>query len=264
MASPWVNPREKDYWAEKSFPHEPGWYEHKSRSRLGGGQDGSPALRFYVPTALERIDRFFTYLATGGIQKIGNLVVSQLAQVAKGAVAARYRELAAGQVRSPIGKLSFRMGKDVGAENPARLPRSEVSGYTQLANAVRVKALGGNRHLVHIDGGQTHMDAKKRWPQGVPLPLLAWWIENSTPTLMPVTTRMAAYLRMLREGRGGYKGGTGRHIPNRPTGKYIVVVRPDRPVWRWVIARLTSKGMQMETTDYVARRIAIVRAQYKL
>ena len=263
MSSPWVNPREAKYWGEKAFSKTPGWHS---------GHRGGMAIDFYVPTALERIDRFFTYLANGGLAKIGNLACAQMAQVVRGAVAARYRELAGAQTRSPIGKLSFEKGKDTGEVNPARLPRSDVSGYTQLASAIQTKALGGNTHSVHIDGSQTHMDAKKApFTSGVPLRLLAFWIENSTPTLLPVTLRMAVYLRMLREGRGGYKAagfmntsGRRAHLPDKFTGKYIVVVRPSRPVWSWVVARMMSHGAQTQVTGYVKRQIEIVKGRYRL
>lgn len=261
MSSPWTNPREASYWAEKAY--------HKAHpgSFYTGTRDGLK-VDIYIPKAIERIDRFFAYLASGGLAKIGGLAVFQLAKVAQGAVATRYRELASGQTRSLIGKLSFEKGKEDGG-TPARFPRSEVSGFTQLANAIRCyKAGPPNTFLVDVDDSQTHMDPKKRYPAGVPLRLLAWWIENKTPSIIPVTTRMAVYLHLLREGRGGYgTRKTGRRVSdaaNKPTGRYIVILPKDRPVWTWVVARLLSHGAQTQAVRLVRQEIERTKKQFGL
>jgi len=260
MASSTINPREASYWAERAHHKaHPGFYYT--------GHRGGLQIDIYVPKAIERIDRFFTHLANGGLAKIGGLAVYQLAQVARGAVATRYRELAAGQARSPIGRLSFEKGKEEGG-TPARFPRSEVSGFTQLANAIECKKVATNVFSVHVDDTQTHMDAKKKYPAGVPLRLLAWWIENKTPSMIPVTTRMAAYLRLLREGKGGYgTRKTNRRISdsaNKPTGQYIVIFPRDRPVWSWVAARLMSHGVQVGVTGFVKQEIERTKKQFGL
>jgi hypothetical protein len=159
----------------------------------------------------------------------------------RSSVARRYRSFT--ESPSGISLAALTRGKRYGplSGRPSRRPLAAESVMQRLANAVVITPIPGGRkrgqYRIHIDPKARHPHGSLRHKRGVPLGLIAFMQESRRPVAMQQTHLMRAYMIMLREGRGGY--GTpkkGKAITrNFPTGKTLVIVPPDRPVWSHVI-----------------------------
>ena len=107
--------------------------------------------------------------------------------------------------------------------------------------------MGKSSFRVHVAQSAKHPHASAKFPQGVPLWLIAYMQESRRPVAMSMTHLMRAYIIMMREGRGGYgTRKTKRFIRrNFSTGTSFVVTPPDRPVWSYVIERRLPKLLKL-------------------
>ena len=136
-------------------------------------------------------------------------------------------------------------GKEYGpvSGRPSRRPLGAESIMSRLSSNVTLTSTSFRRmplHRIQIDPKAKHPHGSLMHPRGVPLAFLAYMQESRTPSAMPVTHLMRTYLRIIREGRGGY--GTRKRTKrastwqrNFPTGRMIVIIPPHRPVWSYVI-----------------------------
>ena len=138
-----------------------------------------------------------------------------------------------GTAPTPFHTLVTTSGKKKGSVRPARAPRAPTSpNLALLQNAVRSRMVSRFNHRVEIAPWARHPDARLRDPGGIPLSLLAHWIENPTPVVITMTLRMLAYFRAISnpKRRTGIRGG--HVIPNRRLNGAIIYTPRNRPVWR--------------------------------
>lgn len=216
--------------------------------------DGIEGLRLF----LESVSR------GQGVQD-QRIILSQLAGKIADAIRAAYR-----QYSSSPGGLSMAMleaGKEKGAVRYARPGQSPTNVFDLLASNVGVMQDGRDGYRIELNpaaiypGPSGPRRGGQAYPMGIPLGLLAYWIENATPYVDVETWRSRAYKIMVKEGRGGY--GTRRskrpHLPDKPTGYVRVITPPQRPVWKLVAMQLEAliKQYYIPQLGEAWRRIAL-------
>lgn len=192
-----------------------------------------PQISFYQ----QGLDNFESYIKTlrrGGLKRIGDLTVQNLAHKIAEMVSARYKDVARrSNTDQAWAQRATAVGKEAGQTNPARLPQPSGWGVIdQLAKLVEVAPIGGGRYKVQVAPGQTFAYQSHRGPISH---LMADWIENPRPMVILDTHRAMVYRIMMQEGRGGY--GTRKRPPNQPNmqrGAGYIHIPPERPVWKKV------------------------------
>lgn len=208
---------------------------------------------------------FFRDLADGKIKNTINQATRHLAQLINNQVKGQYYSLA----KPPTGvELSvMQRGKESGplSGRPAKYPIGSSSIMSVLGSNVVTLAEGKAAYRIQIDPAVLLNQAKKTkiadYSAGVPLGLIAWWIENRRGATVPVTWLMEVYQRILREGRGGYETRKmDRPIKTNPLrGGTIAMFPPDLPVWRYVLDRL-EKTAQVVAKDIAQQLQAVGKA----
>lgn len=194
---------------------------------------------------------FLRYVQRGDFRKEHSRAAYTLAR----GIAALVREEYRSQSTRPYGfqRASMLQGKDAGLSGPARPGRPATSSLTLLSRSVVVTKLRTG-YRIEIDSAASHPDPSSRFPQGVPLKLLAHWLENPTPSIVPVTLRMIGYQRRVRAGQAGPgKRRRPMNMPDRPTGHTIVLNRKRYPVWENVAGKL--QGLEPFYTDDLRKRM---------
>lgn len=177
---------------------------------------------------------------------------AELAKVAAQKVRAKYlSEAAMAGSRSSIGQMSAQLGKREGSVtlNPARAPHAPGASLTALSRFVRVSKFsfagltGGGpgakmgSYAVHIDPVGRLRRATKRYPDGIPAGLMAYWLENPTTSTIKETRSMLAYTMVIRRGKRGFgtkpKPGSHPMPAGYPVNAKTIVITPRaHPVWR--------------------------------
>lgn len=193
---------------------------------------------------LKGLIRFLKNVRTGKIHQSEKQLRWNMAQGVAGLVRRKYRTYESEP--SPTERMAIESGKDQGAVRGPRQPRSPINIFALLAASVIARKEGADQYLVEIDRGATHPDASTHrpggnsYPGGIPLGLMAYWIEYPKPYSFKITLRQLGYLHAVREGRAGPgRNKTGRHIdPNKATAYTYVFAPPQRPVWQAVVKEL--------------------------
>jgi len=146
-------------------------------------------------------------------------------------------------------RATIQAGKERGAVRSSRMPREPINIFNELAKHIVIIPEGPTTFNIKVSGLQSLPDASgprpggHTFPGGVPLSLLAHWIENPRPITIRMSLRQLGYLHAVREGRGGL--GTrsrsqrgGGHLPDKKTQYVYIIQHPDRPVWRLMVAEL--------------------------
>ena len=183
--------------------------------------------------SLEGFANFLAEVRTGLVQQTMKQETWNLAQKAGKLVRQRYRSYKWRPSTHLPGPHPTLAGKRKGAVRPPRKPRSfHNPPLDMLARAVEVKRMSRG-YTVRIDPKARHPDARLHFGRrGAPLSLVAYWVENPKPYIVPVTLRMLAYLKTVRLGKKTYGSRRKKgHLPDKRTRYYFSVVPPDRPVW---------------------------------
>lgn len=132
------------------------------------------------------------------------------------------------------------LGKRSGAELPARTPHPHQNIGELLSKHIACFPRGQSSYTIAVQAGRTYGGAKKTsigsYPRGVPLGLLAYWVENGHDVVWKMTPRMIAYLTdAINKNRRGYGSRAKRGpIQNNAwtSGKMIRFSYPRLPVWK--------------------------------
>uniref|UniRef100_A0A6M3XZC7 Uncharacterized protein n=1 Tax=viral metagenome TaxID=1070528 RepID=A0A6M3XZC7_9ZZZZ len=212
--------------------------------------------------AFTKYVEYIKALQGGELKKANSVAARGVASRIKDIVAQKYRTYR--EQPYGLGRTAILRGKDKG-HWPERPGRSITSTMSLLANNVVVVPVMGEGYRIQIRDGVFHPDPKPGYPEGVPLQLMASWIENAHPVEIPMTLRMMVYLKLLREGKGGF----GTKTTGRSLGKTgdmevgsLVFTPPQRPVWRAVAMRITSPEVTGMYTKDLARRIRQLAKNY--
>lgn len=195
---------------------------------------------------IEGLEAFLKHIKSGAFKADHSKVAFALSQRVAQLVRDEYR---AHSVRpSGIHYQAIVQGKDVGASGPARPGRSAQSSMTLLSKSVVVTKVP-HGYRIEIDPAARHPDPRAKHPAGVPLKLLAHWMENGTVSVMPVTLRMMGYIMSLqRRNAGPGKRKRPGNMPRTGTGRTIIVNKPAVPVWKNVANKL-EKLQPLYTED---------------
>jgi len=191
---------------------------------------------------LAKIAAYIEDMASGRLAVSEKIFRLRLAQKVAGRVSTKYRDYSSSP--STTEASAIRAGKEKGAVRPARPGREPIDVFDLLAKNVRVVRYGDKHYRVQIRPGAVHPAPRpdRGYPGGIPLTLMAHWIENPKPYTISMSLRQLGYLYAIREGRGGI--GTRRskraHLPDKRTSFVIVFDPPDRPVWRAVAQELNA------------------------
>ena len=212
--------------------------------------DGLPrvdALRMTVrltgarPHKLGQVFRSLAANSDGGLRQ----ACYRMAQTTAREVRQLYYQHGAGHKPSGISQMLRAVGKEKGANAPAKPPQgSPSSTMVQIGRNIQITPTGekSGYYRVQVNREALTDETSSRYPFGRPLWKVADWIEKRIPTTWPFTLRMMGYLQTVRRGLGGF--GTRKrdfNMPDRPVSiPAIVVTPPDMPVWSVVGARLKS------------------------
>lgn len=221
------------------------------------------AKKLIYVQGLKEFEAYIKDLRRGGMTKLGNEASYHLAQKIQALVKARYRELASRQTRSGWPARATAVGKAKGRYNPERLPSpSGWSTLEELASIVEREMVGPGTHMIRVTPGKHLVYHYNRGPISH---LMADWIENPKPMVIPKTFAAMIYRIMLQE-RGPGKVGYGtkksnRFVADMPDMGVAVYTPPQRPVWKKVAADLMKPSLQvLYTKDLRAKMRAMTKA----
>jgi len=183
----------------------------------------------------KNLQRFIRALSHGGLQRIAESSIEKFS----GDVAQRIRKGYLGKPQSSnrITWLGQEHGKHAGdPESKGPLPAKPI-----IPAAMRgLKYLAGGVKRSKVTGGMLiHMNPKERHPADRTklLSLIAYWAENPKKILIPVTYRMAVYLRLLNQGKAGIDTPKpNKHIKDNENRILRVVVYEGKPAGVWAAA----------------------------
>lgn len=183
--------------------------------------------------------RFLDSVAAGEIQRERKAIVRRFAQTIRYRVKQKYRTYSSEP--SDTERAAISSGKAAGAVRVARQPRAPINIFEMLSRSVVLTPVGSEHFRVEIDPAAVHPDPSgprpdgRSYPGGVPLGLLAYWMEYPKPIVIRMTLRQLGYLYAVREGRAGPGRAKGRpHLPDSKTTHWYVTQAPQRPVWQAV------------------------------
>jgi hypothetical protein len=177
-------------------------------------------------TGLEDTKRFIRIaLSKQSMKALTNSIIRETSVETVRIVKGRYAQAHAARPRGGTGYLAEQHGKDWGAVNPARPPHpSSMRGYMPFMNAVKSYIIPGGRRV--------SIDPQARTYNGKSASLIAQMLEKPKPINMPVTLRRLVYLKLLREGKGGYGRKTTNKVLPDKTLKTMVFLPRRVPVWQ--------------------------------
>ena len=216
------------------------------------------ASRKTAPEQLEGIEQFLLKMQRDLVPVTSWKYVLGLAQKVSGRVSTKYREYSSNP--SATARSAIEQGKEFGAVNPARTPREHQDIFQILAAHVRPYGNKRTGYTVSVGTQKRPPNEHPRYPDGVPLFLLSYWIENPRPIKYNMTVRQIAYLNMVRRGQAGpgKRRTTRPHMPDLQTKVMYIYVPPDRPVWRAVAKELNALAKKHFNNPYfrLLRKIA--------
>lgn len=185
------------------------------------------------------IKAFSTYLkslAGSVIKQTDDKARWQMSKTLATTIKQRYRSY-----NTPISGLHAdirRLGKRAGA-GPAKPPRDTKPVTEHLAQSI-TSWKEGAKYVAGIPQKALYEGVNSRYRRGVPMRLLSTWIEDPWPQVIPITTRMAGYLAVMKRRQKGFgsKSKTGASpMPSRIIGAMVLTPK-DRPVWRHIVKDL--------------------------
>lgn len=184
---------------------------------------------------------------------------------------------------SELSERKYRLGKRKGDGGPAQKPSAPGDTLRELGSFVRFYRTGlsasqtqsmgmsphrsrsmtagsvsGQSYIVEIDPSARVSKANKRYPEGIPARLMAYWTEFPRTTEVWETQRMLGYLMTLRRDKRGY--GSPIKGPRKPKqgfrgAEQRAIVPSPKPVWNVAQRRLPTK------TKLGLRRRSIIKLQ---
>jgi hypothetical protein len=214
------------------------WGPGKIKTPTVGGKS-----QIHISFDSEAVDQIVNALKdqlVKSLVKNGNAYIKYVAEETRTYASAMYSRFTRYRIAGVRQERSVVLGKRAGAEVPARKGREYKMAGEILKDKIAVFPAGGKSYTIAIMAGHYLGDTKGSkigvFRRGVPLQLLAYWVENGQQVVWPITTRMLAYIMAaLKPNKRGYGS---RRKPNqnpiqnnKPTGKMIRFNYPKLPVW---------------------------------
>jgi hypothetical protein len=196
-----------------------------------------------------RLIDFLKSIASGKIHKSEKQIRYNLAQSIAAIIRAKYRVYESEP--SQTERMAIEAGKDKGAVRPMRPGRQPINVFALLGtDKIGVTPyivpggykVGANPAMT-VPGYSGPRKSGHDFPGGVPLELMAYWLEYPKPIIVRMTLRQLGYLYAVREGRAGpgrRKRQPPKHHPDATTAHSYVMLAPQRPVWQSVFKELTK------------------------
>jgi len=213
---------------------------------------------------VEKFANFLTRLQGGEVKKANSQAARTISFRIRDMVKDEYRKHIKGGTLRGIARSTRLVGKEKGqGQRPAREPRGPGTDAALLSRNIKVTKISNVGYHIEPDPGMNHPDTRPGYPNGVPLGLLAYWMENPKPYMVPYTLRMMVYLKMVRKGEGGLGTKMGKTtLPYEKTLETFMVKPPSRPVWSTVGKQL--KQMTPLYTRDLAKRLSRLAKRFGL
>lgn len=157
---------------------------------------------------IEGLRCFLESVSRGQGMQDQRVILGQLAGKIADAIRAAYRQYSSSPGGFALAALSA--GKEQGAVRYARPGQSPTNVFELLASNIGVMQEGRDGYRIELNpagvypGPSGPRRSGHAYPAGIPLGLLAYWIETATPYIDVETWRSRAYKIMIKEGRGGF------------------------------------------------------------